>query len=452
MGKEISRRRFLKLSALAAAGTALAACRPDEPKVIAPTGEPENKLPTVTPAEKPKEPIATPAKEPVPKPERPTQTAVPIRIGNKTVSDLGVQGQELVSAPEPTSIAKPATERNEKQEGYLEFLGQIQEKVAEKRLVRAENDPFFWNRVDADLNKHRVNVLLLGLDRRTEEERDGPSGAWRADAPVIVSVNTQSGQIDLLRIPRDLHAPEVDDLTSEHKGYPFRINAVTVFGDLKDARPIFENATGLASDFCFSLDFEAFRETVDILGGVEIDVDPKFVESYAREIENWLDGDFQAGRQLLSGDRAFNYVHWRAKDGDYSRGQRQLQMVKAIARTTLDRMKQNPVLTTVRLGQLILRLKEQEGIDFASEFSLFEVISLLNQARKIDVGSVADEFVDHSPWGELVYAPWTNEAEGDTLEYKERHQLFLKDVPIKDPANPLDYWRPLRNYVAQNFK
>jgi len=418
--KEISRREFLRTAALAGAGAVVSACAPNKPPEV------------FTPSEKS---TSAPAKEPEVTPIN-KATTVPTTIPTKEPKK-----------EEPTI----APEQVHKEEEYSAFLARIQEKVNKKRQVRAENDSDYLRRINPELNQNRVNILFLGLDRRAEEERDLSSNSWRADAPIIVSVNTESGQVDLLRIPRDLHSPEVDDLTSKHKDYPFRINAVTVFGDLEDARRIFENATGLSQDFCFSLDFNAFKEVVNILGGVTVDVDPSFVENYAQEIEDWLNNDLKPGRQRLSGGSAFGYIHWRLKDGDDARGKRQMDMIKAIAQTAVARIKEDPLSTTLDLGQLILRLKKEKGIGFASEFSLVDAVELINSARKINFERATDNFVNHNPWADLVYTPWSNVPEGDTVEYKERHQQFLVGAPIKDPADALDYWAPLRSYIEEVF-
>ena len=358
---------------------------------------------------------------------------------------------EVIPSPTETSLPTP-TETNvagEEKKDYLAFLQELQKKVSQKREERAEKDPDYERRVNKELNQNRVNFLFLGLDCRSESQRGQSS--FRADAPVVISLNTKTGYIEMLRIPRDLHAPEVDDLTSEYQGYPFRINAVTVFGDLEDARRVFEDATGLSQDFCFSLDFEAFRDVIDALGGVTLDVDPEFVERYAEEINEWLEGEIKAGQQHLNGKLAFDYVHWRKKDSDYARGQRQMQMVEAIAQTAVAKIKEDPISTTFNLSRLFLELKREGGLNFSSEFSIVEILGLVSNLRGVNLELATDNFVSHDPWNNLVCTPWSATPEGDTLEYKERYQQFFCGFLTEDPNDPLDYWQPLRDYIAQNF-
>lgn len=394
-------------------------------------------------------PTITP-KPSAPETKTPSSTVAPTETATPKIESVQAKLKETTSRGVTILELKPIEWSEEEKKDYLIFLGELQEKVNKKRAAWAEKDPDYLRRTNHELNQNRINFLFLGLDRRTKEER-GP-GAWRADAPMIISLNTKTGQVDLIRFPRDLHAPEVDDLSSKYKGYPFRINAVTAFGSLDDARRVFENATGLSQDFCFSLDFEAFRDTVDILGGVAVDVDPDFVKCYAWEIEEWLNGEIKAGWQYLNGKRAFNYIHWRERDSDTARGQRQMQMVKAIARTAILRIKEEPLLTTVKLTQLILRLKKEKGIDFVSEFSLFDFVGFIDDLKRVNLGLTTDNFVAHSPWDGLIYTPWSNTPEGDTLEYEERYQQFFRGFSTKDPDDPLDYWQPLRDYIVQNFK
>ncbi|MDH4208439.1 MAG: LCP family protein, partial [Anaerolineae bacterium] len=48
--------------------------------------------------------------------------------------------------------------------------------------------------------RERVNILLLGVDQRPNEE-----GPWRSDTMVVVSVDPQSMTAGALSIPRDLY-------------------------------------------------------------------------------------------------------------------------------------------------------------------------------------------------------------------------------------------------------
>jgi len=406
--------------------------------------------------EKSSSPFTPTAILPADKTPSPTKTFTP--LATKTPSPT-----ETISpteTPSPTEVTPSPTETflptptetsvaEEEKKDYLIFLGELQEKIDQKREKRAEKDPDYERRVNKELNQNRVNFLFLGLDRRSESQRGQSS--FRADAPVVISLNTKTGYIEMLWIPRDLHAPEIDDLTSEYQDYPFRINAVTVFGDLEDARRVFENATGLSQDFCLSLDFEAFRDVIDALGGVTLDVDPEFVERYAEEINEWLDGEIKAGQQRLNGKLAFDYIHWRKKDSDYARGQRQIQMVEAIAKTAVAKIKEDPISTTFNLSRLFLELERKGGVSFSSEFSIVEILGLVSNLRGVNLELATDNFVNHDPWDSLVCTPWSATPEGDTLEYKERYQKFFCRVPTEDPHDPLDYWQPLRDYIAQNF-
>ncbi|MBN1138487.1 MAG: LCP family protein [Anaerolineae bacterium] len=177
----------------------------------------------------------------------------------------------------------------------------------------------------------QTNLMLLGIDRR-----EGTSWAYRTDTILIVTVGAGSGMTGILSIPRDLQV--------EIPGYgQDRINTANVFGyreEDPDAGPALLKATiegnfSIPIDGYLMIDFDAFVQMVDALGGVDVDVpetlhdtrypDPRPADPYAFKTVH-----FDAGWQHMDGARALEYARSRMSTTDFDRAKRQQLILLAI--------------------------------------------------------------------------------------------------------------------------
>lgn len=177
----------------------------------------------------------------------------------------------------------------------------------------------------------QTNLMLLGIDRR-----EGTSWAYRTDTILIVTVDAGSGMTGILSIPRDLQV--------EIPGYgQDRINTANVFGyreEDPDAGPALLKATiegnfSIPIDGYLMIDFDAFVQMVDALGGVDVDVpetlhdtrypDPRPADPYAFKTVH-----FDAGWQHMDGARALEYARSRMSTTDFDRAKRQQLILLAI--------------------------------------------------------------------------------------------------------------------------
>jgi LCP family protein required for cell wall assembly len=182
----------------------------------------------------------------------------------------------------------------------------------------------------------RVNFMLLGIDRR-----GGTGWAYRTDTIMVVTLDPDTREAGILSIPRDLQ------LAIPGHGQD-RINTANVYGSLQgnpDSGPALlastiEASFGIPIDGYLMIDFRAFEEIVDTLGGVEIDVlkplrdtrypDPKPGDPYAFKTIH-----FEPGPQQMDGARALEYARSRMSTSDFDRAKRQQQVVLAIRKKAL---------------------------------------------------------------------------------------------------------------------
>ncbi|MGQ9778501.1 MAG: LCP family protein [Bacillota bacterium] len=162
----------------------------------------------------------------------------------------------------------------------------------------------------------RTNILVLGVDAPSPG-----SGEVRADVLMLVSCDPVEERVKLLSIPRDTL------VTYPGKGED-RINAALRYGGVALARRMVEELTGLTVHRYLLVDFRAFEELVDLLGGVEVEVDKRM---YYRDESQGLLIDLQKGRQTLNGRQALGFVRYRRDPmGDLARVARQQRLLRAV--------------------------------------------------------------------------------------------------------------------------
>jgi len=119
-------------------------------------------------------------------------------------------------------------------------------------------------------DNNRINVLLLGTGG---PGHDGPD---LSDTMILASVDEDGKDVALVSIPRDLWA---DSLSA-------KINAAYAFGQEKDgkglnmARETVSILLGVPVHYAVRVDFDGFIKAVDLIGGLDIEVDNSFVDAH----------------------------------------------------------------------------------------------------------------------------------------------------------------------------
>jgi LCP family protein required for cell wall assembly len=177
----------------------------------------------------------------------------------------------------------------------------------------------------------RINVLLLGIDRR-----GGKGWGYRTDTIMLITVDPVNKTAGMMSIPRDLQLPIPGNGED-------RINTANVWGYTNDypgdgpalVKRTIETNFGIPIDYYIMVDFRAFVEIVDTLGGIDVNVpkelhdtkypDPKPGDPYAYKTIH-----FDAGWQHMDGIRALEYARSRMSTSDFDRAKRQQQILVAI--------------------------------------------------------------------------------------------------------------------------
>ena len=172
-------------------------------------------------------------------------------------------------------------------------------------------------------HKNVLNVLLIGSDASSiDEGRASITDKGNTDVMMLVSIDKVNKKIKLVSFMRDSYT-YMDQFDSYGK-----LNAACANGGAPYLVETIENDYKIEIDGYALVDFDSFRDVIDVLGGVQIEV-PKYVANF---LTNNIDGTFPSGNVVLNGDQALRFVRVRAtdKDGDVSRVARQRQVVNAL--------------------------------------------------------------------------------------------------------------------------
>jgi LCP family protein required for cell wall assembly len=176
-----------------------------------------------------------------------------------------------------------------------------------------------------------TTTLVIGTDGGRAPGREGAS---RADSLMLVRTDPSKHRISYLSIPRDLRV-EVPGYGTE------KINAANQYGGPALTLETVRALTGLEIDHVVVVDFDAFKDLIDALGGIEVTVpapvlskpfDCPYSKERCRDWEGWR---FAKGRQHMDGRRALAYSRIRVNqldpsETDVQRTERQQAVADAI--------------------------------------------------------------------------------------------------------------------------
>ncbi|HUS59821.1 MAG TPA: LCP family protein [Nevskiaceae bacterium] len=187
--------------------------------------------------------------------------------------------------------------------------------------------------------QERTNILILGMGGEDNKVKD------LTDTIIFLSLNLKTSKTLMLSLPRDIWIPSMRAKinTAYHYGEEKKLG-----GGLILAKAAVSEILGQPIHYAVGLDFGGFVKAVDVLGGVEIEVERSF-DDYRYPIPGKEDDDcggdpefacryehlhFKAGWQTMDGQRALKYVRSRNAEGeegtDFARSRRQQRLLLAV--------------------------------------------------------------------------------------------------------------------------
>lgn len=246
-------------------------------------------------------------------------------------------------------------------------------------------------------NQDIINILLLGL--RGEGD---PNGGLLTDTMMLVSIKKSTNQVAMISIPRDLYMvmPAASQKEAEN---PIRekINFAYALGEERSrgsgplyAKAIVSKITGLYIDYYVVADFVAFKEIVDIVGGVDVILDKPFSETAQFSKDILL--ELPAGKNHLNGDEALYFVRSRYSTNDFDRARRQQLVMLAIKDKVM-------TLGTLFNPVKMFGLLDTMGRHIRTDMGLADIQDVIGLAKNSDFKSVKHKVFDTTEQG-LLYA------------------------------------------------
>jgi LCP family protein required for cell wall assembly len=236
--------------------------------------------------------------------------------------------------------------------------------------------------------KEPVNILLIGLDYRPQEEGS------RADTQIVVHIDPANKTAIMLSIPRDLWVT----IPGYGEG---RVNEAYLHGE-RDNVPgggpglsmaTIEENFGIPIHYFAQVNFTGFERVVDSIGGVTIDVPRPLVDNeYPLANEGVTRVYIPAGLQHMDGRTALEYARSRHADSDLGRNSRQQQVLLAVRQQGL-----NLNLIT-KLSDIV----DQASDAVKTDLSFVQVGSLAQLAKDIDTNSIQTVLIDADMVNEAV--------------------------------------------------
>jgi LCP family protein required for cell wall assembly len=229
----------------------------------------------------------------------------------------------------------------------------------------------------------RINVLLLGIGG------PGHQGADLTDTILLMSIDPINHNAALLSIPRDLW------VKIPGNGYQ-KINAAYPDGKaasraksekdkidagLKVLDDTLEPVIGIPIHYHAIVDFAAFKQGVDAVGGVSVNAPETLYDPTIAWENRGNPYIAKKGTQTMRGQQALLYARSRETSSDFARGQRQRLLILALKEKALS-------LGTLSNPVKISSVLDSFGNNVFTDFSSNDIMRLQQIFGKIPANSV----------------------------------------------------------------
>lgn len=241
---------------------------------------------------------------------------------------------------------------------------------------------------------NKVNVLILGIGGGNH---DGPN---LTDTIILANLDQRNNKVTLSSIPRDLWMPDLSGVDKKINNAYAQGEAKRKGGGIPLAKAAVSKVTGQQIDYAVRIDFSGFVKAVDIIGGLDINVDNTlddyaypisgkenescgfnsedidlFIASSPAELEiqekfscRYEHLHFDTGLNHMDGQTALEFVRSRHAIGnegtDFARSKRQEKVINAFKERLLSA---NTLINPAKILSLYNVLKDSLDTDIKQE-------------------------------------------------------------------------------------
>ena len=254
--------------------------------------------------------------------------------------------------------------------------------------------------VETDLANEPFYLLLMGTDgssdRESSEEFAGDQ--FRSDSIMLTRIDPVGKKVTLVSVHRDT-------LVDMGEYGQNKLNAAHALGGAALAVQTVSELAGVPISHYAEINFDGFKDVVDALGGVEVDVPMEIDDQDAG-------GHLDAGPQTLNGDQALilcraRHAYDEFGDGDSYRAANQRLVLAAIARkllaadvatmaSTVQALSQY-VTTDLEITDIIGIAQAMQGLDPATD-----IYSGMEPTTSEYIGGIWYEINDAEAWKTMM--------------------------------------------------
>ncbi|WP_241774506.1 LCP family protein [Lysinibacillus sp. FJAT-14222] len=276
---------------------------------------------------------------------------------------------------------------------------------------------------DVSFTKDPISILLLGVEDYSSKAENG-----RADTQMVITLDPDTSEINLITVPRDarVNIENAGEYTGIHKiNAAYNYGSITGYGAIKLQLETVEKFLNIPIDNFIAVNFDGFRDIVDALGGVIIDVKEDFWEDNIYDKKRI---EFHKGEAHLNGEEALAFVRMRYRpvNATYSREERQRQFLTA----TINQAKSTN--TIFKIGQIADIL----GKNVETDLNPKEIYALQKQylnSKNLSVKTLDIQGEDQYINNVSYYIPDMESLE--KVSMKLRNILELKEENFKTNAD-----------------
>ena len=272
--------------------------------------------------------------------------------------------------------------------------------------------------VKESVKEKPVTMLLLGIDQRSG------AGGLNTDVVMVAALNPNTKKGAVVAMSRDTKITYDGKTRKANAFYAnYYVAAQREGADKVEAmRKAKEAAKQLFGDFydiplqyAVSANFQGFQDVVDVLGGVEVDVDMRMRYTDSHDNTNI---DLEPGLQTLDGKKALDFVRFRQSNtnpnasSDFERNSRQTVVIKAIMNKMLS------LGGVTKIGPVIDEIAEDVHTDMPSE----ELTRMLTTYYNINLDDITFTTLQ-GKWK----SPYVEADESSLAEVKQLLQSIISE-------------------------
>jgi LCP family protein required for cell wall assembly len=261
--------------------------------------------------------------------------------------------------------------------------------------------------------KARLNILLIGADGGRQGIADK---SYLTDTMIVVSVDPRTHKVAFISLPRDMSGIPLPRSWAAYRAYPggkFNDKINTLYTYARGAPGLFPgndrergyqalmgtlgNLYGLKIDYYVAVDLNSFRDTVNTLGGVVVDVqlpvyDPDYPSDDGRgNLKLYV----PPGMQWMNGQRALAYARSRHGSSDFDRAARQQRVVTSVR----DQTDLSALFAPGVIDKLLKQLTKSVRTNIPPKM----IPKLISLAQEIDLDRRENLVLSSSAYGRVCY-------------------------------------------------